>query len=140
MRRPAWISMLFASEGGCKGFPQVPREGAAAGRLTKMSTTAEPVWNPAGCVTMTGRSSFVSRKRGYPMVQKTVIVRRRARLQIRQEQRVGRRRCSGRDPTEWRHPGRYYGRTRQSSTLGARLSMSTDYNVMTDRVGAGAGR
>ena len=41
MRRPASISMLFASEGGCRGFPQVPREGAPTGRLVKMSTTVE---------------------------------------------------------------------------------------------------
>ena len=41
MRRLASISMPFASVGGCRGFPQVPREGAPAGRLTKMSTTVD---------------------------------------------------------------------------------------------------
>ena len=41
MRRPASISMLFASVGGCRGFPQVPREGAPTDRLAKMSTTVD---------------------------------------------------------------------------------------------------
>ena len=35
MRRPASISMLFASVGGCRGFPHAPREGAPAGGSTR---------------------------------------------------------------------------------------------------------
>ena len=46
----------------------------------------------------------------------------------------------GTEPIRWRHPGRYHGRKRQTRTLEVRQLISTDYDVMTCRVGADTGR
>ena len=45
----------------------------------------------------------------------------------------------GTEPIRWRHPGRNYGRKRQTRTFEVRQLMSTDYGVMTCRVGANTG-